>query len=72
MRYCNSGGNSSSGTPSFCCCLRAERFSGVKYLTKGGGAGKAEDTREEDPICSADMGGLSRVNSGVAVPRTQP
>ena len=44
----------------------------MKYLTKGGGAGKAEDTREEDPICSADMGGLSRVNSGVAVPRTQP
>lgn len=54
-RCCNSGGNSSSGTPSSCCCLRAERFSGVKYLIKGGGAGKAEDTREEDPVCSADM-----------------
>ena len=30
----------------------------MKYLIKGGGAGKAEDTREEDPVCSADMNGF--------------
>ena len=45
--------------PSFWWFLRAERFSGVKCLKKGGGAGKAEETREEGPGGSADMVKLS-------------